>query len=412
MPKLDDGATIFDCIATASVNILATFTTENLATMMWAFEQLKVSSPQLFERVADNILRSDKLKSFKSHELANIVWAYGRSDGWAKPLTTGRTLSHFLGKIVEHIVAFDKSQLACWTIRDLAKVLVAFASTTVESKSDPLFQKLATHFIGMPSNDFSPQDVAFILFAYAHAGNMDNKKLFLSMEKTAKSKVESCNCQDLANIAWSYAVVNVPAASLFDFDFLRACLKQEDNFNEEWKSQIYQWHLWQLELKSDIKLPLTTSYKFREAFIVQQTSKPSPLISVLDDMGYHPAKAVPTPNGYFLDALVVIDTKDFGPKDFGIEIDREKRFTGSKPTGETVLRRRQITHLEGITLVSIPYWEWDKRANGKDPNQKQVYLRSLFEIDETNKKTKYAAMHQKRTDEPKVTSGHKIKVEE
>lgn len=407
IPKLDDGKTLFDCIATASVKILATFTTEHMASMVWAFEQAKVSSSVLFERVADNILVSDRLNTFQPPELANIVWAFGRANSWTGK-GQAKSLSHFLGTIVDHIVALDNSQLVCWRLRDLAKILVAFASATVESKSDPLFGKLANVFIGMQKEDFSPQDVAFILSAYATAGNVDNQSLFTSMKRTAKSKIDGCNCQDLANIAWSYAVVNVPAASLFDAHFLRACLKKEDKFNHEGKSQLYQWHLWQEEHQSDIKLPLTTSYKFREAFVVQPPTKSSPLVSVLEEMGYQPEKAVPTPKGYFLDTLVVIDTKDFA-----IEIDWEKRFTGRKPTGKTVLRRRQITRLEGINLLSIPYWEWDRCAHGKDPNQKQVYLRSLLKIEQSSKKiTEDGEIQEDRMAAPNVVGGYNIKVEE
>ena len=31
---------------------------------------------------------------------------------------------------------------------------------------------------------------------------------------------------------------------------------------------------------------------------------------------------------------------------------------GSEPTGSTLLKRRQLGQL-GVTVVSVPYWEWD-----------------------------------------------------
>eukprot|EP00579_Thalassiosira_antarctica_P012125 CAMPEP_0201911798 /NCGR_PEP_ID=MMETSP0903-20130614/2629_1 /ASSEMBLY_ACC=CAM_ASM_000552 /TAXON_ID=420261 /ORGANISM="Thalassiosira antarctica, Strain CCMP982" /LENGTH=282 /DNA_ID=CAMNT_0048446599 /DNA_START=243 /DNA_END=1091 /DNA_ORIENTATION=- len=280
----------------------------------------------------------------------------------------------------------------------------------MELKSDHLFEKLANVFVAMQyDNEYIPQEISLILWAYARAGNL-NKNLFTSMERTAKSKLAECNCQDLATIAWSYTVVNVPAPSLFDADFLRACLKKEDEFSREDKSHLYQWHLWQEELKSDVKFPLVSCSKFRGAFVSQQPSttsgSQSDIIRELSNMGLRPGKEVPTPKGYFLDALIIIDGKDIG-----IESDGPYHFMGREPTGRTILKRRQVTNLEGITLVSIPYWEWDKC--GRDHSQKQAYLRSLLGIDESNQKIKVdEKVNVKVKVEPKIEGGQKVKVEE
>jgi len=392
---------LFDHIATAAVEILTSFTTQGMASMMWAFARNRVSNTQLFERVADNILESDKLSTFEPQELANIVWAFGRAENLAVK-AEGGSLPRFLEKVADHIVALDDNQLARYRPSDLHKILGAFGSSTVGLKSNHLFEKLANVFIAMQYDKFIPQEIALILWAFACAGNL-NKKIFSSMEQIAKSKLAECNCQDLANIAWSYAVVNVPAPSLFDADFLRACLKKEGEFNREDKSQLYQWHLWQEELNSDVKLPLETCSKCRDAFVSSPTTTSSLQIDILRELysiGLRPGREVPTPKGYFLDALVVIDGKDIG-----IEIDGPSHFTGRKPIGKTILKRRQVTNLEGITLVSIPYWEWDKRALGKDHSEKQAYLRSLLGIDKPKQMIKgNEKVNEKVKVEPKIES--------
>ena len=75
--------------------------------------------------------------------------------------------------------------------------------------------------------------------------------------------------------------------------------------------------------------------------------------------------------GYRLDALVEAN----GEK-IGIEVDGPHHFINRKPTGNTILKHRQVTSLEEIPVVSIPYWEWNKLR--KDGNKKQHYLRSLL----------------------------------
>ena len=55
-------------------------------------------------------------------------------------------------------------------------------------------------------------------------------------------------------------------------------------------------------------------------------------------------------------------------KKVAIEVDGPSHFIGRKPTGSTMLKRRQIANAEGIPLVSVPYWEWGEL--GQDHNKK------------------------------------------
>ena len=44
----------------------------------------------------------------------------------------------------------------------------------------------------------------------------------------------------------------------------------------------------------------------------------------------------------------------------GVEVDGPSRFVGRKPTGSTMLERRQVAAVDGLLLVSVPYWEWNE----------------------------------------------------
>jgi hypothetical protein len=82
-----------------------------------------------------------------------------------------------------------------------------------------------------------------------------------------------------------------------------------------------------------------------------------------------PEEEVLTPSGYRLDALVKVN----GEK-VGIEVDGPSHFMNQEPTGSTLLKRRQVSTLDYIPIVSVPYWEWDKLGNERA--KKQMYLRS------------------------------------
>jgi hypothetical protein len=181
-----------------------------------------------------------------------------------------------------------------------------------------------------------------------------------------------CNNQALANIAWAYAVANVNDPSLFNTDFMNALQSKANDFGTEGYFQLYQWQLWQEEVKSGINLPPALCEKCRQAFI-SRLPQPSRLqndvISVLSSIGMSPEEEVLTPSGYRLDAQVEVN----GEK-VGIEVDGPSHFVNQDPTGSTLLKRRQVNNLDYIPIVSVPYWEWNKLGN--DHVKKQMYLRA------------------------------------
>jgi hypothetical protein len=222
-------------------------------------------------------------------------------------------------------------------------------------------------------NDFTSQNIANLLWAYATVGIIDSQ-LFTSFAPAIKVILGKCNSQNVANIAWAYAVANVNDPSLFNSDFVAILQSKANDFGTDGYSQLHQWQLWQDELKSDIILPPVLHENCRQAFIslsYQSSRLQDDVTYELSSIGMLPEEEVLTLSGYRLDALVEMN----GEK-VGIEVDGPSHFINREATGSTLLKRRQVSELHYIQIVSVPYWEWDKL--GKDRTKKQDYLRSLL----------------------------------
>jgi hypothetical protein len=221
-------------------------------------------------------------------------------------------------------------------------------------------------------NEFNSQGIANLLWAYATVGIID-KHLFTSFAPAVKLVLSQCNSQNVANIAWAYAVANVNDPSLFNTDFIDVCQAKANDFGMEECRQLHQWQLWQIELKSGTNLPPALREKCCQAFVSQSYRSSrfqDDVISVLSSIGMSPEEEVLTPCGYRLDALVEVN----GEK-VGIEVDGPSHFINRDLTGSTLLKRRQVSTCDGIHIVSVPYWDWDKFGL-EDHTKKQQYLRS------------------------------------
>jgi hypothetical protein len=343
-----------------SLRDLNGFKPQEISNIFWAYATADEKHPQLFRRVAEHIVSLRDLSGFNSQDVSNIVWAYA---------TAGDSNPRLFERVADHILSLK--DLSGFTSQALSNIMWAYA--TAGQSHTLLFQKLADVAIAK-REEFNSQSVANFLWAYATIGQTD-QRLFLSFAPTVKSKMGECNSQNLANIGWAYAVANVSVPSLFDSDFISACLAKENDFSEEDLRQLHQWQLWQEELKSDVRLPLTfrdQCQKVMTSALTQLSNLQADVMFELFSIGLRPEEEyLLTHTGYRLDALVEVK----GTK-VGIEVDGPSHFFGGKATGKTLLKRRQVTSLDEITVVSVPYWDWNKL--GKDHEKKQEYLRTLL----------------------------------
>jgi hypothetical protein len=336
---------------------LGQFKPQDFSNIIWSYATTGESHPKLFSKLGNHIVGMRNLSGFLPQHFSNILWSYA---------TAGKAHPKLFSKIGDHIVAMK--DLSIFIPQDFSNIVWSYA--TAREAHPLLFQKLAVVAIA-GSNNFNSQSIANLLWAYATVGIID-QHIFTSFAPAVKSVLRQCNNQDLANIAWAYTVANVNDPLLFNTDFVAALQAKANDFVTEECRQLYQWQLWQVELKSGINLPPALSKKCRKAFL-SRLPEPSRLqddvISELSSIGLRPEEEVLTLSGYRLDALVEVN----GTK-VGIEVDGPSHFVNQEPTGRTLLKRRQVSTLDGIHIVSVPYWEWNKFGN--DRSKKQDYLRA------------------------------------
>jgi hypothetical protein len=194
------------------------------------------------------------------------------------------------------------------------------------------------------------------VWAYATA-NIQHPDLF---KKVGNAIVElkdlkSFKPQNLANTAWAFAVSNADAPLLFNDAFIKVLTNRQSDFTNQDFTQLYQWHIWRTMEKSQSGLPDSLRDKCYQAFIAADTRSSAlqkDVVSELDSMGFSPIEEYTTTSGYKLDALI-----EMRGKKIAIEVDGPSHFINKQPNGPTAMKRRQVTSIDMISVMSVPYWE-------------------------------------------------------
>mmetsp|Transcript_32621 Transcript_32621/g.66508 ORF Transcript_32621/g.66508 Transcript_32621/m.66508 type:complete len:159 (-) Transcript_32621:16-492(-) len=146
--------------------------------------------------------------------------------------------------------------------------------------------------------------------------------------------------------------------------------------------QLYQWHLWQTKEKPNPGLPIDLQNRCYNAFISREptvSKRQDDVVAQLSYIGLDPKEEVIMESGYRIDALVEVNGKQVC-----IEVDGLSHLIGKNrsPLGITILKRRQVPSIDGIELVSVPHWDWQKIVN--DKKKKQESLRNLLSLKSDN----------------------------
>jgi hypothetical protein len=342
---------------------LKSFYPQALANTVWAFAKAGMQHPGLFNKVGEHIVALDNFKAFNSQALANIAWAYA---------TAGVEHPDLFKKFADHIVASDI--LKSFKPQEISNIVWAYATAGVQHP--PLFDKVGNHVVVTNDIWFGPQEHANIVWAFATANPLRVdlfKKIGIAIAN--RGDFQSFHEQELANIAWAYAVANADAPMIFNNNFTDALLQMQHRFISEHYIQLYQWHLWQTSELSHIGLPEELRERCYQAFATSDTNVSrleNDVVRELTSSNLKPVEKYRTPSGYLIDALVEVNGKSIG-----VEVDGPFHFNDRKPTGRTMLKRRQINAIDKIPLVSVPYWEWV--VLGGDRDKKQRYLLGLVQ---------------------------------
>eukprot|EP00986_Skeletonema_menzelii_P018532 scaffold26655_cov153-Skeletonema_menzelii.AAC.2 len=383
------------------------FAPQACSNIVWAYATADIRHEKLFEKVASHIVGLDRVVRFEPQALSNTVWAYatagishqalfekmanallGKMDQFAYPQDFSNTVWAYakagasnpklFDKMADQFVALDNFHR--FNPQALSNTVWAYATAQVPHSK--LFEKVAEAAIQC-KDKLTSQHIANLLWAYATMGTTD-KQLFSSFVPAAAKLIDTCSNQDLANIAWSCAVANVDTPTLFNDAFINECVEKKDGFQNAALFQLYQWHLWQKKEKSHAGLPQELVDSSYDAFISKEptvSKLQGDVVAHLSSIGLDPKEEILMGSGYRIDALVQVNGKSIG-----VEVDGPSHFIGKgrSPMGSTILKRRQVPSIDGVELVSVPYWEWNELL-GKDKAKRQEYLRGLLGLVEDDK---------------------------
>eukprot|EP00956_Cyclotella_meneghiniana_P018509 scaffold30905_cov45-Cyclotella_meneghiniana.AAC.1 len=232
---------------------LRSFDPQALANIVWAYSTNKSQHHGLFQKVGDSIVARDDLRSFAPQALANIVWAYATNKAQHPGL---------FQKVGDSIVAI--TDLRSFNAQNLANIVWAYATNNAHHPN--LFQKVGDAIARADgSKVFTTQNLANIVWAYAKL-DVKHPYLFNKIGKSigALDDLSSFESQELANIAWSFAMADVDVPIAFNDVFLRALVEKQNELNLKELTQLYKWHVWQVE-KSKKGLPEILRERCEEA---------------------------------------------------------------------------------------------------------------------------------------------------
>jgi hypothetical protein len=256
-----------------------------------------------------------------------------------------------------------------------------WAYATSSEQHPELFKKIGDVIVSRDLSSFNSQELANIVWAYATVNEIHPELFHKVADVIEGSKLlRSFNAQELSNTAWAFTVAKIDVL-LFNDTFTQVLREKQAGFMKKHLRQLYQWHLWQAkELpKPNPGLPKSMIKPCHHVFANGNETASElqrDVMASLVAIGLKPEDEFLTQSGYSIDALVEIR----GEK-IGVEVDGPSHFIGYKPKGHTLLKRRQVAGIDGIPIVSVPYWEWNRL--GEDEGKKKKYLETLLDFDWT-----------------------------
>lgn len=317
-------------------------------------------NPALFNHLLSICL--DKLEELEPKEVASLAWSFASLEFFDRK---------FFGALADSCDGrwheFEAASLAT----------MAWAYATAREDRPELFEGIIDAAI-VRVNDFSSQGVSMLLWACSTAGYSD-QRLFHSFEEAAEMVLHECDSQSLANIAWAYTAADFDPGTLFGptSKFIDIVAKNLDAFNGQGLCQLHQWSIWRKNIGSDAALPLHVEKRCYDKFRAQtihRSKLQKEIIWELASMGIRFEEESCTKSGFSLDALVDVN----GTK-IAVEVDGPHHFVGRKLTGNSVLKHRQVATVDGISVVSLPYWELNSLETS---DEKQKYLRLKLGLDQ------------------------------
>lgn len=253
-------------------------------------------------------------------------------------------------------------------LSDLVLLAEAFARSGFGATS--LLHEMASNFRSHSRlKSLSHEQLAKVAWSYAMAKH-SAPKLFNAIaagphENGWTRDAQSLNCG--LRTAWAFAAASHRSPDFFTRDIMRSVEGEASNIDHVHLSQLHQWLLWQqeqgvdeasAELRAQCLASFTAQLPRPSAFqqLVTRTISGFGIPDVREE--------VLTDQGYRIDAVLT-----WQGKVIGIEADGPSHFMGSTfrrqdPTAATLLKRRQLRTLGKWQLLSIPHYHWPSDRGG------------------------------------------------
>lgn len=232
----------------------------------------------------------------------------------------------------------------------------------------------------MADGSCSPSDVTNLAWSFAHCVH-PAPRLFRDIASSTVSRLEmqarahSPAARDfrpaqLSTLMWAYAAADEPAPALFASDAFVAFIERataEGGWSEGDLHRLHQYQLWcdERAFHAGDASPLPTALRARCAGAFGEAPPTVSLFQkqvgdTLGQLGLESEHEVRSSSGYSLDLVV-----SYNGLRVGVEADGPSHFLGDseRPTGATVLKRRQLRHF-GWPLLPVPYFEFVGAASG------------------------------------------------
>lgn len=321
-----------DRIAEVALAKISEFNAQNVANTLGAYASMQHAVPSLFASLSDHVC--DIVESFNSQELAQVLWAHAELSQPADPL---------LDVLDSVFLLLEKTPL-----------LSVVSPDSCAADTDDV-------------NTFSLKD--------------SSSRTFADIKPYGNASAEH-----LANLAWSYAVLNQIDRPSFKYfwQMLDSVTFRNAGDSSESKSALSTWHLSQVHqvnlclqyeypqsgliLRTWLKDLAAEAWEKHKSYTWSTSTYQKDVKWLLVSMGENWV-AEYTAADYSLD-LALVEEKT------AIEFDGPSHFIRNTglPLGHTILKRRLLTG-SGWRVLSIPYEEWEE-LNGEAEQMR--YLKELL----------------------------------
>ena len=315
-----------------------------------------------------------------------------------KGLVNAKSADELLQVHAEHGGSFDTVNIATLWSR-LGRMRPAERAAALAQRGPQLEAVRVQTIASLKTETWGAQALANLAHAHGKLTYRGDEwsELMDVLAQVALPQLRNFKPQALSNTAWAFAVADAPSGMLFsESEFVKLCTTAA--FSDKDLRQLHQWELWVEERGEEWpRLPSPHAARCRAAFCAKKgvSSKLQTQVATeLAGLGLKLSEEVRTPQGYSLDAVVVVEGRDVA-----VEVDGPSHFVGrtGTPSGSTMLKRRQL-RAAGWPLLSVPYWEWNAFGKGNAAAKRAYLEQGLGEVLSTTSATTAATNHQRAGD--------------